>query len=226
MNLPLQGEQGFRFKEKLKSFDWKDFRNLSQVIVSEPLAFRKNLKSGDDLVLEIPQGSQAFKVAGIFYDYAAEQGFALLSRKNLMRFWQDQTVNSMALYLKPGTNVRELVEQLENDLIETSINSSNTSGLPLNVRSNQELRQSSMVIFDRTFAITGILKLLLGGVAVIGIFSALMSVQLERSRELSVLRAIGMTPSEIGKMVCGQCALMGILAGLFALPTGIPLPRF
>ncbi|HCP35501.1 MAG TPA: ABC transporter permease, partial [Deltaproteobacteria bacterium] len=208
-----------------QSFDWKDFRNLSQVIVSEPLAFRKNLKSGDDLVLETPQGSQAFKVVGIFHDYAAEQGFALLSRKNLMRFWEDQTVNSMALYLKPGTNVRELVEQLENDLIETSGNVSNTSELPLNVRSNQELRQSSMAIFDRTFAITGILKLLLGGVAVIGIFSALMSVQLERSRELSVLRAIGMTPSEIGKMVYGQCALMGILAGLFALPTGILLAK-
>ncbi|MDP6639018.1 MAG: FtsX-like permease family protein [SAR324 cluster bacterium] len=225
VNLPPQGEQAFRFKEKLQSFDWKDFRNLSQVIVSEPLAFRKNLKSGDDLVLETPQGSQAFKVVGIFHDYAAEQGFALLSRKNLMRFWEDQTVNSMALYLKPGTNVRELVEQLENDLIETSGNVSNTSELPLNVRSNQELRQSSMAIFDRTFAITGILKLLLGGVAVIGIFSALMSVQLERSRELSVLRAIGMTPSEIGKMVYGQCALMGILAGLFALPTGILLAK-
>ena len=142
-----------------------------------------------------------------------------------MRFWRDETINSLALYVKPGTNVRELIKKLENELIESNTNLSLQSELPLNVRSNQELRQTSMAIFDRTFAITGILKLLLGGVAVIGIFSALMSVQLERNRELAMLRAIGMTPSEIGKMISVQCALMGLLAGLFALPTGILLAK-
>ena len=142
-----------------------------------------------------------------------------------MRFWRDETINSLALYVKPGTNVRELIKKLENELIESNSNLSLQSELPLNVRSNQELRQTSMAIFDRTFAITGILKLLLGGVAVIGIFSALMSVQLERTRELAMLRAIGMTPSEIGKMISVQCALMGLLAGLFALPTGILLAK-
>ena len=225
VNLPPQGEQAFKFKERLQNFDWSDFRNQSNVLVSEPLAYRRGLESGDDLILQTPDGPQTFKISGIFHDYAVEQGFVLMSRRNLMRFWRDETINSLALYVQPGTNVRELIKKLENELIESNSNLSLQSELPLNVRSNQELRQTSMAIFDRTFAITGILKLLLGGVAVIGIFSALMSVQLERTRELAMLRAIGMTPSEIGKMISVQCALMGLLAGLFALPTGILLAK-
>ena len=225
VNLPEKGEKAFRFKEKIKDFDWNGFREKPMVIVSEPLAVKKNLIVGENLDLETPEGSINFKIAGIFHDYAAEQGFALMSRKNVKRFWQDDQINSMALYLKPEIQIQEVVQRIENDLIENSGNLGSSSELPLNVRSNTELRKTSLSIFDRTFAITGILKLLLGGVAVIGIFSALMSVQLERSREFAVLRAIGMTPLEIGKMVCSQCMLMGILAGLFALPVGILLAK-
>ena len=225
VNLPEQGEKAFRFKEKIKDFDWNGFREKPMVIVSEPLAVKKNLMVGEVLILETPEGSINFKIAGIFHDYAAEQGFALMSRENVKRFWQDDQINSMALYLKPEIQIQEVVQRIENDLIENSGNLGSSSELPLNVRSNTELRKTSLSIFDRTFAITGILKLLLGGVAVIGIFSALMSVQLERSREFAVLRAIGMTPLEIGKMVCSQCTLMGIFAGLFALPVGILLAK-
>ena len=225
VNISPQGEREFKFKEKISNFDWNNFKNYSQVIISEPLANRRNLKSGDDLVLETLEGSQTFKVVGIFHDYAVEQGFVLLSRQNLLRFWNDKKVNSMALYLKSGTNVRDFAEKIETELMDTAGNSSFKFEMPLNVRYNQELRQSSMAIFDRTFAITSILKLLLGGVAIIGIFSSLMSVQLERTYELAVLRAIGMTPSEIIIMVFGQCSLMGFLAGIFAIPTGILLAK-
>ena len=225
VNLPEKGEKAFRFKEKIKDFDWNGFREKPMVIASEPLAVKRNLRVGEDLNLETPEGSINFIIAGIFHDYAAEQGFALMSRKNVKKFWKDNQINSMALYLKPKIQIQEVVQRIENDLIENSGNLGSSSELPLNIRSNTELRKTSLSIFDRTFAITGILKLLLGGVAVIGIFSALMSVQLERSREFAVLRAIGMTPLEIGKMVCSQCMLMGILAGLFALPVGILLAK-
>ena len=88
-----------------------------------------------------------FKIAGIFHDYAAEQGFALMSRKNVKRLWQDDQINSMALYLKPEIQIQEIVQRVENDLIENSGNLSSSSELPLNVRSNTELRKISLSIF-------------------------------------------------------------------------------
>jgi putative ABC transport system permease protein len=50
-----------------------------------------------------------------------------------------------------------------------------------------------------------------------------MSLQLERARELAVLRANGLTPRQVWHHVTLQTGLMGLLAGLFALPLGLVL---
>ncbi len=60
-------------------------------------------------------------------------------------------------------------------------------------------------------------------VAFVGVLGALMALQLERTRELGTLRAIGFTPSQIWRMVTAQTGLMGLLAGLFAVPVGLVL---
>ncbi len=90
----------------------------------------------------------------------------------------------------------------------------------LSIRSNREIRDYSMGIFDRTFAITQVLRLLAIGVAFIGVLSALMALQLERTREQAVLRATGVTPGQLSRLTLLQTSLMGLYAGLFALPLG------
>jgi putative ABC transport system permease protein len=60
-------------------------------------------------------------------------------------------------------------------------------------------------------------------VAFIGILSALSALALERSRELAVLRAIGLTPRQLFRLVTLQTSLMGLFAGLFSLPLGLAL---
>jgi putative ABC transport system permease protein len=81
----------------------------------------------------------------------------------------------------------------------------------------------TLEIFDRTFAITNVLRLLAILVAMVGVLSALLALQLERAREFAVLRATGMTVGEIGGLVSLQTGFMGAAAGLLALPTGLLL---
>ena len=88
------------------------------------------------------------------------------------------------------------------------------------VRSNRGLRDATLVVFDRTFAITAVLRLLALGVAFVGVLAALMALQLERSRELGVLRATGLTRGQLWGLVTAQSGLMGFAAGLLALPSG------
>lgn len=80
-----------------------------------------------------------------------------------------------------------------------------------------------MEVFDRTFAITMALRLLATIVAFIGVLSALMALQLERSRELGVLRATGMTRRQLWGLTLLETGLMGTTAGLLAIPTGFVL---
>ena len=86
------------------------------------------------------------------------------------------------------------------------------------IRSNRALREASLEIFDRTFAITTVLQLLATIVAFVGILSALMALQLERARELGMLRANGLTPRQLWGVVLSQTGLMGVTAGLLATP--------
>ena len=60
-------------------------------------------------------------------------------------------------------------------------------------------------------------------IAFIGILGALLAIQLERDREFAVLRAYGMTPWELRRLVLSETGLMGTAAGLIAMPLGITL---
>jgi putative ABC transport system permease protein len=91
------------------------------------------------------------------------------------------------------------------------------------VRPNRALRQDVLVIFDRTFAITNALQLLATVVAFIGVLSALLSLLLEKQRELGILRAVGLTVRQLWGLVMLETGLMGAVAGLLAMPTGFVL---
>jgi len=70
-----------------------------------------------------------------------------------------------------------------------------------------------------------VLRLLTIGVAFVGILSALMALSLERREEYAVLRALGITPAELRKLLFVQTGLMGIIAGVLALPLGIAMSQ-
>ena len=84
------------------------------------------------------------------------------------------------------------------------------------VRSNRALREASLAIFDRTFAVTRVLRFLIVLVAFVGVLSALMALALERVRELGLQRALGLTPGQVWGVVTAQTGLMGLMAGLLA----------
>jgi len=58
------------------------------------------------------------------------------------------------------------------------------------------------------------------GVAFIGILSAMLALQLERGREFATLRALGMTPGQVGGLISAQTGVIGLLSGVAAIPLG------
>jgi putative ABC transport system permease protein len=89
------------------------------------------------------------------------------------------------------------------------------------VAANAQIKALTLAIFDRTFAITDVLRLLAILVAFVGVLSALTALQLQRMREYALLRSSGMTASETTVMILTQTAVLGLGAGLLALPLGL-----
>ncbi|HMR04085.1 MAG TPA: ABC transporter permease, partial [Candidatus Competibacter phosphatis] len=193
---------------------WRLFQTGEAVLISEPLAYRRQLSAGDRITLSTGQGPHSFAIAGVFLDYGSEHGRILLHRAGYERYWHDPTVGSAAIFAASDTDPTALRTRLQERLGPIQ---------PLLIRSNRDIQSITMNIFDRTFTITNVLRLLAILVAVVGVLSALLALQLERAREFAVLRATGMTAGEIGGLVSLQTGFMGTAAGLLALPTGLLL---
>lgn len=193
---------------------WPAFLENGAVIVSESYAFRHDVALGDGIELRSDRGPRTFPVAGIYYDYGSDQGVVTLSRQTYARYWDDGGVGSMGLYLAPGVEREAFMADLRECLEATQ---------SLQIRSNRAIHAAALAIFDRTFTITEVLRLLAILVAFIGILSALAAMQLERARELAVLRCIGLTPRQLWGLVIAECGLTGLAAGLFAIPLGLAL---
>jgi putative ABC transport system permease protein len=97
------------------------------------------------------------------------------------------------------------------------------AGSPVLIQENRQLRQEALQVFDSTFAITSALRVLAVLTAFVGVLSALLALQLERSRELATLRALGLTRAGLQRLTLLETGLMGAAASLFSLPTGLLL---
>jgi putative ABC transport system permease protein len=193
---------------------WPAFLERGAVVVSEAFARRRGLWRGSSLALRTAAGDRRFPVAGVYYDYASDQGIVLMSRATYLRGWRDPALSGFSLVLRPGADAERAVRRLRSLL-------GAESGLA--VQSNRSLKRASLAVFDHTFRITAVLRLLAGLVAFLGVLSSLLALQLERERELGVLRANGLTPGQVWELVTAQTGLMGLAAGLLALPVGLLL---
>jgi putative ABC transport system permease protein len=202
---------GFRFIQGEPARAWPQFRS-GAVLVSEPLAWRLSLVPGDVLTLSTASGPQPFSVAGVYREYGNERGEVLMDLGTYHRWWRDDGIAALGLYLAPGSDVAHTVGALR---------AAAAGRQALFIRSNADIRELSMQIFERTFVITRVLYWLAAGVAAVGLVSSLLAWELERGRALALLRTLGLTPGATALLVIAQTVFMGIAALLAAVPGGL-----
>ncbi|MGF1546652.1 MAG: FtsX-like permease family protein [Thiotrichales bacterium] len=209
--------EGFTFLGSDPTQVWPKYDAERAVLISEPLANHRRLGVGDGLELLTDRGWQVFEIAGVFRDYGSTDGMVVLRRALYEAFWDDPEISTVGIYLAPDADAAStraaVVERLR------------PVGQAVQVRSNREIHALSLAIFDRTFAITHVLRLLVIGVAFVGVLSALLALQLEKAREYAVLRATGLTPRQLLGLVTLQTGLLGFAAGVLALPLGVTMAQ-
>jgi putative ABC transport system permease protein len=190
---------------------WRAYEH-GALLISEPLAWRLQLHVGDALQLLSARGPHAFEIAGIYREYGNDRGTALMNRAVYASWWQDEALTALGLYLRAGVASAEVLPALH---------AAAGGRQKLLIRSNAELVELSMSIFERTFIITRVLYWLTAGVAALSLVSALVAWQLERARELSLLRVLGLTPRGVAFLIEAQTGFMGLAALLTAVPAGV-----
>lgn len=192
---------------------WQRFLDEPSVLISEPLANKYNLTKGSSITLFTERiGDKAFDIAGVYKDYGSSHGRMVIHRKHYDQFWDNANVGSIGISTTSGADMNTVLERVR----------AHTKLLPIpsRVRDNVSIHQESLRIFDRTFAVTRVLRWLTMGVAFIGIFSALLAMHLERAKDFAVLKASGASDNQLKSIIALQSLGMGITAGLLAVPLG------
>ena len=190
---------------------WPAFER-GAVIVSEPLAWRLQLRLGDELPLSTASGLRKFQIAGVYREYGNDRGNVLISLDQYRLWWPDDQVTAMGLYLAPG---------VQSGAVIAGVRASVHGRQALLIRSNADIRAISMSIFERTFVITRVLYWLAAGVAAVGLISSLLAWELERSHEIAIVRSLGLTPMGAALLIEAQTGFMGLVALIAAIPAGL-----
>lgn len=204
----------FEFRDATPAQAWAEFELRDAVIVSESFGYRFDVGRGDSLELATPAGTRPFEVLGTYSDFASDAGTVLMARATFERWFPDRGIGSIGVFAKPGVDGAALTGRVRDALPPDS---------EWNVRSTAALREASVDVFERTFEITGVLRLFSTLVAFLGVLGALLALELDRVREVGVLRAQGVTPREVRGLVLAETGLLGAISGLIALPLGLAL---
>ena len=191
----------------------KELAEPGTAMVSEPFTMKHHVKAGDFLTLPLGSQMARLRIIDVFYDYANERGYVILSRQNMLSYLHDPAASNLAVYLKPDANLDAVRGEIQRAAAHRDVL----------IFSNAELRHEAIRIFDQTFAITYALEAISVMVAVMGIAGALLSIVFDRRREFGLLQYLGATAGQMRRLILIEAGLIGILSNIAGLVLGVAL---
>jgi putative ABC transport system permease protein len=178
------------------------------VWVSEAMVDLYGYSPGRRITLPLAGRRVAFTVAGVWRDYARQQGSVVMERALYAALTGDTTANDAALFLEPGADRDDVRRELE---------ARAGAGGKLSFAAPSDIRTASLHVFDRTFAVTYALEAAAVGLGLVGLSSSFGALVFARRREFGMLRHVGMTRRQIAGMLATEGVLVsgiGLIVGL------------
>ncbi|MBX7137963.1 MAG: FtsX-like permease family protein [Oligoflexia bacterium] len=204
LDLPAGGRE---FKILSGNFDREALLAGTALLISESGAAKLALKPGDTVSV----AGRTFALAGIYKEFSTERGTLLMHFPIYSALFDSQTVQTLSIYLHPTVSISEVRSKL--------------GALPqahrVQLLTNRDLRDKINAIFDRTFSVTQLLRIIVMLIAGLGFSAAILQLFMERGREFRTLHILGMSVGALrwstlleGLILALPSAILGILFGL------------
>ena len=209
-----------RFVYSSKEVDQdKVLAELSQggsIFISEVIAQKYGVKVGDQLTLKTRGSNQAFTVAAVVLDFS-NQGLVVTGNlTDLEKYFDVLDVNTFYVNTAEGVEVSETIRQIKEEYQED---------YQLIIESNSAIKERADDLMQQAFSMFDVLGILAVMVAALGVLNTLSMSVVERTREIGMLRSMGMTRFQVVKMILAEAGLMGIIGGLLGLGLGLLLTK-
>jgi putative ABC transport system permease protein len=181
-----------------------------RVWISEALEDLYGYRSGDIVGLPLSGRRLPFTVAGVWRDYARPNGAVVISRPDYAAATGDFAANEASVWLKDGAS---------GATVGPALRAAIADGGSAEIMTGTSVRERSLQIFDRAFAITYAIEAIAVLIGLTGVSLAAGSTALARRAEFGVLRHIGM----LRRQIVGMLAREGLLLGAFGVAYGLGL---
>ncbi|MFL6659577.1 MAG: FtsX-like permease family protein [Massilia sp.] len=174
--------------------------------VSEAMLDLYGLKVGATLQLPLNGRLHPFFVAGAVQDYANQSGSVNIRIDDYRAITGDQLASDAAMWPRAGSTADQLEEQVRKL----------SFGGTLSFAKPGQIRQLSMQIFDRSFAVTYLLEAIAIGIGLAGVAATFSAQTLARAKEFGMLRHVGVTRGQILAILAlegGALSALGVACG-------------
>ncbi|MBT9501273.1 MAG: ABC transporter permease [Burkholderiaceae bacterium] len=187
---------------------------LPSVYVSEAMVTLYQARPGSafKLPLRADQAPVEVWVRGVWRDYARQQGSVMMDATEFMQLTGDTRSNDIALWLAPGAAMAPVQAGLRALLPDPSL---------IEFASAREIREMSLKIFDRSFAVTYWLQAVAIAIGLFGIAASHSAQVLARRKEFGLLAHLGVTKGQILTLVAMEGAVWTLVGTVLGLALGL-----
>ncbi len=180
------------------------------VLISEGVAEKDKLKPGDTLTVQFAKGGpHRVRVGGVYADNQLVGSY--LFDDSVVKDFAIQGLFAALVKLSDGANLPETRGAID-EVAKPYPN--------ITVQDQSEFVKSQAAQIDQVVAILYVLLALSVLIAVLGIVNTLALSVIERTRELGLLRAVGMSRKQVKRMIRVEAVVIAVFGGLLGLVVG------
>jgi putative ABC transport system permease protein len=182
--------------------------------ISEAVVDLYGFKPGQTLSLPLAGRRQDYFIAGVWRDYVRSSGAIVIRRQDYIAASGDAGANEGSVWRDPHHDAAALI---------AAIRANVGAGDTLEILSSQELRELSLIAFDRAFLVTYALEAISVLIGLLGVSVAASSTALSRRAQFGMLRHLGMLRRQVLWMFAGEGVALSAVAVLYGLILGAML---
>ena len=188
------------------------------VFVSESFANRFGVRLGSTIELPAAEGHVSLRVAGVYYDYASNQGTVLMDTSTYQLHFLDRSPDSSPQHLSV-----HLARNADPDTVRKRLMTAVGADEKIYCVTNGEVRREALRIFESTFTITYALQLIAILVAGLGVASTLITMIYHRRRDIGLLSLAGASHRQLKRVFIYEAILLGGSSQLIGIAVGVIL---
>jgi putative ABC transport system permease protein len=187
------------------------------VVVSSNFAGLHHVRVGEVISLRTLKGVRPFTVLDSYDDYAWPQGVVYMDRAIYADLWQDPSISYLEVKFVPGVAPEKRRERLTGAV---------RGDYTLYVYDVNDFKRIGDETLARTLRFTNVQVAVSMIIGFLGIINTLLISVMRRTREVGLLRAVGMTRGQVAEMVLIESLFIAVVGGIVGVGLGLAAAKW